>query len=97
MCVAKEELDELLNHPDVAASDCPILVFANKVTAYHMYSNATRTQLHRLYSSQVNDYLLLLEVKHDNETCSLSVCNRGSLQRATCAVNYVETLVLHMS
>jgi ADP-ribosylation factor family len=34
MCVAKEELDELLNHPDVAASDCPILVFANKVTAY---------------------------------------------------------------
>jgi hypothetical protein len=36
MCVAKEELDELLNHPDVAASDCPILVFANKVQHTHL-------------------------------------------------------------
>ncbi|KAG5181274.1 ADP-ribosylation factor family [Tribonema minus] len=31
MCVAKEELDELLTHPDVSNSCTPILIFANKM------------------------------------------------------------------
>ncbi len=31
MCVAKEELDTLLNHPEIQHSPAPILLFANKV------------------------------------------------------------------
>lgn len=31
MCVAKEELDTLLNHPEIQNSPAPILLFANKV------------------------------------------------------------------
>lgn len=31
MCVAKEELDVLLAHSDVAAASTPVLIFANKV------------------------------------------------------------------
>lgn len=31
MCVAKEELETLLAHPDVRAASAPILLFANKV------------------------------------------------------------------
>ena len=31
MCVAKEELDQLLNHEDIKRSKAPILFYANKV------------------------------------------------------------------
>ena len=31
MCVAKEELDTLLNHPEIQNSPAPILLFANKM------------------------------------------------------------------
>lgn len=31
MCVAKEELETLLNHPEIQNSPAPILLFANKV------------------------------------------------------------------
>ena len=31
MCVAKEELEQLLKHDDIKSSRCPILFFANKV------------------------------------------------------------------
>lgn len=31
MCVAKEELQTLLEHPDIASKDIPIVFFANKV------------------------------------------------------------------
>jgi ADP-ribosylation factor-like protein 6 len=32
MCVAKEELDQLLNHEDIKRSKAPILFYANKVS-----------------------------------------------------------------
>ena len=31
MCVAKNELEELLKHPDVSSSPLPIIFFANKM------------------------------------------------------------------
>ena len=31
MCVAKEELDQLLQHEEIKKSNCPIVFFANKV------------------------------------------------------------------
>lgn len=34
MCVAKDELDQLLNHPSIKESNCPLLFFANKVTTH---------------------------------------------------------------
>ena len=31
MCVAKEELEQLLKHEDIKSSRCPVLFFANKM------------------------------------------------------------------
>ena len=37
ICVAKEELQQLLDHATIRAKRCPILLFANKVRAYRSY------------------------------------------------------------
>lgn len=34
LCVAKEELAQLLNHASIKDSNAPVLLFANKVSCY---------------------------------------------------------------
>ena len=37
MCVAKDELEQMLNHEDLIRKPIPILLFANKVSRKHAY------------------------------------------------------------
>ncbi len=37
MCVAKEELEQLLAHEEIKKTNAPLLFFANKVSIYHSY------------------------------------------------------------
>lgn len=40
MCVAKEELTQLLSHEEIKKTKAPILFFSNKVSPHRLMSNA---------------------------------------------------------
>jgi ADP-ribosylation factor family len=48
MCVAKEELEQLLHHEDIKRSSAPILFFANKVIH-------TRQQMRTIFTTDVSE------------------------------------------
>ena len=50
MCVAKDELDQLLNHADIKASLCPMLFFANKVRSQVNYTFSLSLFVYRIDS-----------------------------------------------
>ena len=39
MCVAKEELEQLLGHEDIKPNNIPIIFFANKVRHFHVITS----------------------------------------------------------
>lgn len=51
LCVVKDELEEMLNHPDLKSRPIPLLIFANKMDVENAKSPAEIVQLLDLYNA----------------------------------------------
>lgn len=61
MCVAKEELDQLLSHEEIKKTKAPIVFFANKVCATIAASSVLQCCSPVLHISMLHNFNVLLQ------------------------------------
>ena len=75
MVVAKDELDMLLQHPDIRARKLPILFFANKMDMKDSMSSVKVSQVNELYP---NLSKCIFSSQSQKKTYKFSLATEGS-------------------